>query len=553
MKVYLVKVNVFIAAVTLLGLFFSATANANLVELHQSYLEPAESTLQFQDASLLLQDSLNLGKEPTAEILLDENTQLLEIPLRPRALSPAAFPTPLDQTSAIANQATYDQLKALGCQDESRVGTADCEGVTFIVWNNVRALVHTSNQLLGSPTESTTFSLDIDAVALNQALRWTSSEELAAQDTMTDNFVTGQHSSLSYRLSALRYGTKGFMLNSNSNKTNKKLSSHQSARPTGINAGDETGEAWSRLGGFLDVNYTYGDQRASEYENAFDMHGYEISTGLDYRLDDHWVVGGILGYISETVDFDPERSVSDGTVDMDGLSLTPFVLYQTGDWFYSASAAYQKVEFNTDRNIRYLSNNASVASIDTVAKSNNNSDSLSASLSGGNSYFVTDNLVIEQSVSLNYRDVSIDEIEETDINNDGFNLLVKERSFQSFESVVGVKMQYTLSNQYGVFMPYIDTQYYAEHKGGRRYIDAVYADVSDELTQDAHFILQTNTVDSDYKIYGLGVAAVIRGAQQTTLDSAANGGIQAYINVREIKDVGGYSQKIFSAGMRYEL
>jgi len=461
------------------------------------------------------------------------------------------YQTELEENAAISNQATYDQLKAAGCQDNGRVPTAACSGITFVVWSNVRELVHTANEL--SNVGPTTFSLDSDLDGLGFALRWTSGEEFSSEESMADSFVSGQLSSLASRLTALRSGARGFNIAGLATDENGDMVTLQNKPSSGMNAGDETGDAWSKLGGFINGSYTYGDQRASERENAFDFDGTEFNVGVDYRIDNHWVVGAIFGYITEEIDFDSEASIVDGTVEMDGLSLMSFVLYQSDEWYWNASAGYQAAEFTTERSIRYPSFNPNIDSADTVAESENDAYTLSATMSGGYTFRLADRFTIEPSLSVNYQDITIEEYSEQDINNDGFNFIVSEQAIKSLETVVALKVQYTFSTQFGVFMPFIDLQSYGQHEGDERYIDAVYASVSDQITGDAAFSLPTNSVDSDYKIYGIGLAAVIRGSRQAAFGSAASGGVQAHVNFRELKDIGGYNQKIISGGVRYEF
>jgi uncharacterized protein YhjY with autotransporter beta-barrel domain len=161
--------------------------------------------------------------------------------------------------------------------------------------------------------------------------------------------------------------------------------------------------------------------------------------------------------------------------------------------------------------------------------------------------------VIEPSITLNYQNVSIDKYREEDINNKGFGFIVDQQKIKSLESVLALKMQYLFSSDYGVFMPYIDLQFYSQHENDPRFIDAIYVNASEQITDDARFSLPTNSVDSDYQIMGIGVAEVLRGARQTTLGAAAGGGIQAFINYRELQGVDNYKQRIISGGLRYEF
>ena len=88
------------------------------------------------------------------------------------------------------------------------VGTACSDEDRFFVYLNARELVQTANEIRGSG--ATIASLGQDLEGLGLALRWTAAEELAAQGSMATEFANGQLSNLAARLSALRFGARGF-------------------------------------------------------------------------------------------------------------------------------------------------------------------------------------------------------------------------------------------------------------------------------------------------------------------------------------------------------
>jgi uncharacterized protein with beta-barrel porin domain len=445
----------------------------------------------------------------------------------------------LEERSAVSNQRVYDELKAQGCGDGDRNATEDCAGTTFIVWNNVRELVHTANELSNN-NQPTLFSLNLALPDLGFALRWTAGEEFSSEGSLSNSFVNGQLSGLASRVSAIRSGARGFNL--------AGLDYEQ----TGVNAGD-TDNAWSRWGGFINGSYTYGDQEATEREDAFDFDGQEINAGLDYRLDDHWVVGGLFGYQSQEIEFDPSQSIVDGGVEMDAFSLIGFALYQADKWYYSGSLGYQLAQFDTDRSIRYPSLNPDTDNTDTVATSSNDANIFSVNLTAGYSFAIGESFTIEPSVAVNYQDVTIEAYTEQDISNDGFNFIIDEQNYDSLETIVNLRAQYVISSRFGVFIPYANIGFYAQQETDPRFINAKYGDASSQLTDAAKFSLPTDGQDGDYKIWTLGMSSVIRGASQKTLDGPASGGIQLYVNYREIEDIGNYNQKIIAGGLRYEF
>lgn len=445
----------------------------------------------------------------------------------------------LEERSATSNQRVYDELKASGCDDFSRNATIDCSGTTFIVWKNVRELVHTSNDLANN-NQPTQFSLGLSLEDLGFALRWTAGEEFSSEGSLTDSFVSGQLSGLASRVTALRNGARGFNL------------AGVDYQATGVNAGDAD-NSWSRWGGFLNGSYTYGNQKASDREDAFDFDGNEINAGLDYRIDEHWVVGALFGYQQQEIDFDATQSIVFGGVEMDAYSLIAFALYQSEQWYYSGSLGYQQSEFDTERYIRYPSLNPDTDNVNTIAQSSNDANTLTANLTAGYSFAIGESFTIEPSVSVNYQDVTIDGYSEQDINDDAFNFIIEEQNYDSLETVFNLRAQYVLSSSWGVFIPYANIGFYAQHETDPRFIDAIYGDASSQLTDASSFSLPTDSQDGNYKIWSLGLSSVIRGASQKTFGAAASGGIQVYVNYRQIEDIGNYKQKIIAGGLRYEF
>jgi hypothetical protein len=228
------------------------------------------------------------------------------------------YQSELEERSAVSNQAVYDQLKAGGCNDSDRVASTNCSGTAFVVWNNVRELVHTANEL--DDSGPTNFSLDSDLQGLGFSLQWTAGEEFSSEESLLDSFVSGQLSGLTARISALRSGASGFQVAGKPANGNGNVSGLDAFQQSGLNAGDEVNNSWSRWGGFLNGSYTWGYQDPTEREAAFDFDGSEINAGIDYRLDDHWVVGGLFGHMTQEIDFDSAKSIVDGGVEMDGYS-----------------------------------------------------------------------------------------------------------------------------------------------------------------------------------------------------------------------------------------
>lgn len=459
-----------------------------------------------------------------------------------------SFSTELENSTALSAQATYDNLLINGCADVDIVATATCAGTTFAVFENLRELVHTANELTGNG--ATRFGLGTDLRALGFALRWTAGEEFAAQGSMTGDFVNGQLANLTSRLAALRLGAAGFSVGSVSNygDSSQRMASANRAILGGGASGDEGFEQYSPWGGFMNVSYGYGDKTATDFEDAFDFDGYQINGGLDYRLNQQWVIGAVLAYTDQTIDFDSSQSIVEGGVESDGFSVMPFILIQEDSWFWSFSVGYQQMALSTDRAIRYTSLNPNVSNTDTRTVSSTDASTVSMFTSIGYT-FRRGRFSFEPYVEYETLSIAIDGFTERDINNSSFDLRVADQDVDSTEIAFGASMNFTLTPSFGVFVPQIDVQRRSQQDDESRSIGTSYSGT--DLSSNLNVV--TDELDSDYYVTTFGVSSVLRGGRQRAADGAISGGLQGFINYKVISNLENYTHRVITAGMRYEF
>src|SRR5262245_37629307 len=154
-------------------------------------------------------------------------------------------------------------------------GTCSDEG-RFLVYLNARELVHTANEIRGSG--ATIASLGQNVEGLGRALRWTAAEELAVQGSMATEFSNGQLSNLAARLSALRFGARGFgvaNLYRVDPRRDRLLASTDEQDAATAASGEPARETYGRWGGFLNGAFGYGSKEPTPLEDAFDFDGSE--------------------------------------------------------------------------------------------------------------------------------------------------------------------------------------------------------------------------------------------------------------------------------------
>ena len=453
------------------------------------------------------------------------------------------FANDVEESSARGTQATYDALLTANggpCDAFQAEDSGQCSGSVFVVFEGAREFVQTGNELSGDgPIE---YSLGLDLDGLGRALRWNAGEEFAGQGSQTSEFVDGQLSGLASRMTALRFGATGFFI-AGVPVGDAQMAMAPGARGEtygiGASADDDFVKRW---GGFLNGSYGYGDKEATGNEDAFDFDGYDITGGIDYRINNQWVVGGVLGYTDREIDFESVGNiVVDGGIETDGFSILPFVLYQGSRWFGSASLGYQSMTFDSDRAIKYPSLNPDVPPANTRTVGSSDSDTLTFSVAGGYG-FDFGQFHLEPYGSVEYSDITIDAFTERDINDDGKDFEVDEQDIESFEAALGVKFVYTFLPSFGVISPYVDIEWRNQFENDPRTIEAVFNGSSDVVDTDkARFRIDTDEVDDQYYVIAVGVSAVLPG------------GFQGYLTYRTIEDLDFFTHSVISGGIRYEF
>jgi hypothetical protein len=432
-----------------------------------------------------------------------------------------------------------------------------CNPDTFHVYLNARELVHTANELQGSgPTIA---SLGLDQEGLGLALRWTAAEELAAQGAMATELANGQLSTLAGRLTALRFGAAGF---GTAGRYELMRRSSPMLAQNGADAVAIEGETYSRWGGFLNYGYGYGSREPTALEDAFDFDGSEFTLGVDYRLRNNVVIGGIFGSTRQNIDFDEAASaisVVDGDIDADGSSLMVFALAQGERVSLSGSIGTQSLDYFVQRNIQYPSFNPNTDSVYSVAESEPQADVTTATFNFGYA-FRWNKLSLEPFVNVEKLDVSIDAFSErrsidrlsTTGESRRFDLAVSAQDIDTLRTAVGVRFQYVVTPRFGVIVPYWSLAAYQEHEDSSRTITTGYAALADVLGSST-FAMPTDARDSSYYTFAAGASTVLRGGRQREAGGPIVGGVSGFLQFASVENRRYYDDRVLTAGFRYEF
>jgi uncharacterized protein YhjY with autotransporter beta-barrel domain len=461
--------------------------------------------------------------------------------------------TPLEVAAARANQATFDALRdpTVTGRDVPRPGL-DTEQIA--VFEHVRTLVHTANEIQGSGP--TTFSLGLDNDRLGFALRWTAAEEIAAQGSLASEIGKGQLSYLANRLSTLRAGTdsSGLARFAATADYPGHASVFSAATTNATTTPDfEVGGTFSRLNGFVNGSFGSGDKAATALEDAFDFTGTDIVVGIDYRLRDSIFVGSMAGFSTAAVEFDSSQSIVDGSIDTQAYSLSAYALYVTDTLYLDVSLSASAIGYDIIRDIRYPSFNPNVASVDETAVSRTDGVQTALSIGFGHTG-VSGPFSWEPFVRLNATDTSIDGFNETNTRAGAFDLSVNAQSVTSLSGSAGLQLAYTLSQRQRVIIPFLRVSLHREFNDVSRKVAAVYQNgEAATFGSDQDFQLATDPPDTTYTIAAAGFSSVIRGSQLFGEGETARGGLQIFAQFETVQGLANISNNTLTGGLRYEF
>lgn len=466
--------------------------------------------------------------------------------------APAGTFNQLERLSAFANQASYNALTgnpsaAIYCNPRQTGPSASCPAAQYLVFNNLRELVQTANELLNNG-QSTFYSLHTDDRGLGFALRWTAGENLAAPGSVATQFGNGQLSNIAGRMEALRLGATGFVLSG----LNLQRDGHPSValsapQPLGGGASADSGDIGiaSRWGGFLNGAFGWGYRGPSVLEDAFAFDSKDATLGVDYRFTRKLVLGASVGYTNQRVDFDTLHSVAGGGFRSNGYGLTFYGEYEWNGPYITASAGWQHTDFDETRLITYPSFNIAVPSTDATARGSTHTDSLLASLAAGwaLNWRATS---LEPYVNLDYRDYHLAAFHETSTDNSGadagqpagFDFDYASQQFRIVDSAIGLRLQYVFSTHIGVIAPYARAEYHLDF-GANDY--SVVSSYNAIAGSGAQFDLPTDPADNHFYEFSGGISAVFAH------------GVQAFVQYQTTSDMTYVTSRLISAGIRGEF
>ncbi len=406
------------------------------------------------------------------------------------------------------------------------------------LFRTCRAMVHTSNALIPGSQGPTRDSLGIGADELANSLQQIATEEFAATETMATDMSQSRMDPVLGRIVELRDGARGFSVAGLLPAGQLEAFGDNNRSALGRSAGGSAGEGHSesRLGGFVNTNYGTGDRNGSDKTDGFDFDSLNIMLGVDYRIEDHFVVGFALSYFELDSDFDQNDLVSGGDINADGFGTTAYATWYRENFYLDVVAGYSASDYDLNRSIIIPSNNPAIASINENARAETESDDYSFSIGTGYD-FISNALSWGPYFRATYLKVDIDGYQENGADQSGLNLKVEDQEWESLTSALGVQVNFAISQDFGVIVPHGRLGWIHQFEADNSIINAVYIDDPGGNILSA----RTDGPEEDYAELGVGISAIFKG------------GMQAFINYDTVLGIDNLDIHIFTAGLRWEL
>ncbi len=152
-----------------------------------------------------------------------------------------------------------------------------------------------------------------------------------------------------------------------------------------------------------------------------------------------------------------------------------------------------------------------------------------------------------------------------DTYSDGFAFNVAKQDIKSFDTAVGLKINYVATPSFGVLVPFLRGEFHQQLEDSPQRVRLEFQGFEDVNTaglteeevaalQDAfQFDLRSDRPDKSWVSVAAGVSAVLRGSNRVSDAGRGSGGLQAYLQYSTVFGLAQYNRSAVTAGVRYEF
>ncbi|MDD1622388.1 MAG: autotransporter domain-containing protein [Methylococcaceae bacterium] len=347
-----------------------------------------------------------------------------------------------------------------------------------------------------------TLSTPGGAALVAQALQSIAPRQTAAQINNASRLSSSQVSNISSRLAQLHHGATGFNMNGirlsmNGESVPSSVWSKLTPPSLGGGAAGDTDDGFvSRFSAFVNGQATFGNRVATDLEVGANSHTLALTSGLEYRFTDAFLMGVAFGYGDTSTDYKGQA----GKLANTAFSSSLYGSYNITDRFFLDSIfTYTLDDYNSERIISYQD---ILGTVSERATSKPSGSQHRFTLGGGYD-FNFDALTLGLRARTEYGHMEIGQYRETGAS--GLNLAIDPQKNKSVVTSFGGQISYAISTSFGVLQPQLNLDWEHEFKNNSREVISRFVDDSSGTA----FVIRTNDPDRDYLNLQSGISAVL--------------------------------------------
>jgi uncharacterized protein with beta-barrel porin domain len=260
---------------------------------------------------------------------------------------------------------------------------------------------------------------------------------------------------------------------------------------------EDSGSGFDKWGFFLSGSFGWGSADPRTVTPGYGFHTNGLTGGIDYRLNDHWVLGASAGYAKYSSSVDTVG----GGLDTHGWSFSGYTtVYQANDWYLDGVLTWGHNTYDITRRIIYA---LGATTVDQTASSSSGGNTLAGALTVGKD-FHSGPWSFGPYFRGTYSHTSFDGYQEALVSGSGsgLGLAVNSRSLKSLATVLGAKLNLNTSQDWGIFSPHAEIEWQHEYQDNP---DSITARFLADPTATA-FQIRGDTVDTNFFRLGLGAS-----------------------------------------------
>ncbi|MCG8670363.1 MAG: autotransporter outer membrane beta-barrel domain-containing protein [Pseudomonadales bacterium] len=288
-----------------------------------------------------------------------------------------------------------------------------------------------------------------------------------------------------------------------------------------------------KFGVFIDAAIANTEYDANDNENGSETDDTTITVGLDYRINPNLIGGMAMSIATITTEYGSNR----GEVDTENFTLLAYGSYYKDAWYVDATFGMGGDRYDQSRVINCSVSDCGVDIDNQSLSADYYGDQVSFTIGGGYDFsygeWAATPFVQYASTSITVDDYQ-EEAGDPDAPGAGYALNMDEQDRDSTTLTVGSDLRYTMSQDWGVLVPYVGIEFINEMDDDAVVISGRF--LGNVGTGDK-FELATGEIDSSYSYLSFGASAIFAGGGSAFIDVRT---LQGYEDTDQIRFTGGY-------------